>query len=212
MSLFISFEGIDGCGKSTQIELLRSHLESIGQKVVTTREPGGTALAEMVRNYLLHSDQPLAASAELLLFGAARAQHVAEVIAPALERGDIVLCDRYTDSTRAYQGSGLGLDINFINRMNDFATGEVQPNLTFLLDIEPALGAQRLRDLSSGDRIEARGLEFAHRVRLAFLAMARAEPNRIVVLDGTAPAKIVHQHVFELLQERLLKSMGGFSR
>lgn len=143
VSIFVSFEGIDGCGKTTQVELLRSRLESAGARVLATREPGGTALAEMLRASILTSDVRLDAPAEALLFGAARAQHVVETIRPALERGDVVLCDRFADSSVAYQGAGLGLELDFIERLNRFATGGLQPHITFLLDLDPATGWQR---------------------------------------------------------------------
>jgi len=202
MSLFITFEGIDGCGKSTQLELLRAHLQSIGHSVTTTREPGGTALAEMIRNYLLHSEQPLAARAELLLFGAARAQHISEVIRPALDRGEAVLSDRFTDSSLAYQGGGLGLGSDFIQRINDFATDGLKPHLTLLLDVEPEVGFARRAQASGGeDRIEGRGLEFQRRVRAAYLDIARAEPGRIVVVDGVLPVAEAHQRIVEIFEQ-----------
>lgn len=204
MALFISFEGIDGCGKTTQIELLRAHLESAGHTVRTTREPGGTALSEAVREYLLHSPEPLADRTELLLFGAARAQHVAEIIRPALQRGEVVLSDRFTASSLAYQGGGLGLNMEFIHRMNDFATGELQPDITFLLDVDPATGwKRRCEQRGEEDRIEERGLEFQQKVRDAFLTVAQAEPQRVVVIDGSLPAKVVHNRIFKHLQDRI---------
>ena len=206
MSFFITFEGIDGCGKTTQLQLLRTHLESAGHTVVTTREPGGTALAEAIRNYLLHSQQALAARTELLLFGAARAQHVAELIRPALQRGEIVLCDRFADSSMAYQGGGLGLDTQFVALMNDFATDGVQPNVTFLLDLDPAVGRQR-RSGETEDRIEGRGSEFQERVRAAFLDIAQAEPERVVVIDAAHNAEVVHQSILDEIDKRsLMKS------
>jgi dTMP kinase len=203
MALFISFEGIDGCGKTTQIELLRAHLESAGHTVRTTREPGGTALAEAVREYLLHSPQPLDARTELLLFGAARAQHVAEIIRPALARGEVILSDRFTDSSLAYQGGGLGLDMEFIHRMNDFATNGLKPHLTFLLDVDPATGwKRRCEQRGEEDRIEERGMEFQQRVRDAFLKVAQSEAGRVIVMDGSLPAKVVHKRIYRVLQER----------
>ena len=202
MSLFISFEGIDGCGKTTQLQLLRSHLEKMGYPVVTTREPGGTALAEAIRNYLLHSSQALEARAELLLFSAARAQHVAELIRPALNLGKVVLCDRFADSTVAYQGGGLGLEIDFITRLNSFATDSLQPDITFLLDVAPQMGWQRRSGMDEEDRIESRGLDFQERVRAAFLDLASSEPTRVVVIDGALPVEEVHRRIVEVLQER----------
>ena len=203
MTFFASFEGGDGCGKSTQVELLRARLESAGRPALATREPGGTALAEAIRAYLLSSQQPLQAEAELLLFGAARAQHVAQVIRPALARGEVVLCDRFADSSLAYQGGGLRLDAAFIARMNAFATGGLQPDVTFLLDADPAVGLRRrAAQRGEADRIEERGLEFQRRVRVAYLELARAEPGRIVTLDATAPAKVVHSRIVRALRER----------
>ena len=208
MSFFITFEGIDGCGKSTQLALLCSYLQDIGHTVITTREPGGTALAEAIRNYLLHTQQPLAMRAELLLFGAARAQHVSEVIRPALERGEAVLSDRFADSSLAYQGGGLGLDSDFIQRVNYFATDDLKPNLTVLLDVEPEVGFER-RSKGNGpneDRIEGRGLEFQRRVRAAYLDIARAEPARVVVVNGVLPVAEAHQRIVEIVQTRILVS------
>ncbi len=150
MSFFVSFEGIDGCGKTTQVELLRSRLESAGAQVLATREPGGTVLAEMLRSSILTSDARLDAPAEALLFGAARAQHVVETIRPALERGQVVLCDRFADSSVAYQGAGLGLELDFILRLNRFATGGLEPHITFLLDLDPATGRHR-RETQRGE-------------------------------------------------------------
>lgn len=200
--MFISFEGIDGCGKTTQLELLRAHLETLGHGVVITREPGGTALAETIRAYLLQSSAPLDARAELLLFGAARAQHAAEVIGPALQRGEIVLCDRFIDSSLAYQGGGLGLESSFIARMNEFATAGLRPDLTILLDVPPAVGQQRRLEQRGADRIEGRGPAFQERVRAAFLDLARAEAQRIVVIDAAPPAKIVHKRIWKEVEKR----------
>ncbi len=200
---FISFEGIDGCGKTTQVELLRSRLESAGAIVIATREPGGTALAEAIRAHLLAASEAVDARAELLLFGAARAQHTTQTIRPALERGDIVLCDRFADSSLAYQGGGLELDSDFITRMNDFATGGLQPDITFLLDLDAAEGLRRRAiQRGEGDRIEERGLEFQRRVREAYLEMARAAPERFVTLNAAAPAKIVHNRIVRALEAR----------
>jgi dTMP kinase len=206
VSFFLSFEGIDGCGKTTQLTLLHARLESAGHTVVATREPGGTALAEAIREYLLHSVQPLDKTTELLLFGAARAQHVTEVISPALERGTIVLSDRFADSSLAYQGGGLGIGADFIRRMNAFAAQGVRPDITIVLDVDPLVGLQRRTTQRGEDRIEERGLDFQRRVRDAFLDIARHEPERVIVLDGGAPAKIVHNRIVRALQQRELMS------
>jgi dTMP kinase len=200
MAYFLSFEGIDGCGKSTQLQLLRDYLTEHKQRVTATREPGGTELAEAIRNYLLHSTQPLASRTELLLFGAARAQHVEEIIRPALQRGDWVLSDRFADSSLAYQGGGLGLDTEFIRTMNAFATGALQPHLTLLFDVELDVALSR-RAQEKNDRIEARGREFQERVRQAFLEAAQCEPQRVKVLPAQATPAEIHQNVLSLLRE-----------
>ncbi len=208
--MFISFEGIDGCGKTTQLELLRAHIESefakqqSSTRIVQTREPGGTELAETIRNYLLHSSSPLHSRTELLLFGASRAQHVEEIIRPILSRGDWVLCDRFTDSTVAYQGGGLGLDLAFIDKLNAFATDNLTPDLTLLFDVEVEIAQERRSAQRGTDRIEARGTEFQERVRQSYLEIARENPNRVVVVDAKLPAKIVHNRVVRVLEERKL--------
>jgi dTMP kinase len=183
---------------------LRAHLESRNARVFTTREPGGTALAEAIRNYLLSSREPLAPRSELLLFGAARAQHVEETIRPALARGEIVLCDRFVDSTTAYQGAGLGLDATFIAQLNTFATDGLLPQVTFLLDIDPLTGLRRRAEQrgESQDRIEERGIQFQRRVRDGFNEAARLNLERIVLLDAAKPAKIVHNHIVRVLEDR----------
>ncbi len=202
--MFISFEGIDGCGKTTQLELLHARLSQREYSVCRTREPGGTSLAETIRNYLLHSPDSLEARAELLLFGAARAQHVAQVIRPALARNEIVLSDRFADSSLAYQGGGLELDSGFIRSMNAFATDNLQPDITFFLDIDPQLGQSR-RDGEKADRIEARGMEFQNRVRIAFLEIAREEPQRFLVLNADQTREALHAEILNVLRERGLE-------
>lgn len=196
--MFLTFEGIDGCGKTTQLQKLKAELEKRGHGVVATREPGGTELAEGLREILLHSKGKIEARGELLLFGASRAQHVEEIVRPALERGDFVLCDRFVDSSEAYQGGGLGLDAEFIRQMNVFATGNLLPHRTFFFDLEPALALER-RQGEKGDRIEARGLEFQERVREAYLAIAARESERIVTLDATQPVDDIAAQVLSLL-------------
>lgn len=182
--MFISFEGIDGSGKTTQLERLAARLRDNELEVVATREPGGTRLAEAIRALLLDGSDAVDARAELLLFGAARAAHVAQIIRPALEASLWVLSDRFTDSSLAYQGAGLGLPPEFIQSMNEFATGGLRPKRTFFLDVSPEVGLERRRG-SSQDRIEARGLEFLSNVRAAYLDLARRESARFVVLDGS---------------------------
>ena len=195
--MFLTFEGIDGCGKTTQLNRLRARLESRGAPVIATREPGGTALAEALRQTLLHGGD-IAARAELLLFGAARAQHAHEIIRPALARGAHVLCDRYGDSSEAYQGGGLGLDREFVRSMNAFATEDLRPDRTFLIDVAPALGAQR-RAGERADRIEARGTDFGERVRAAYLEIAAREPQRFVVIDGAQTPDAIAAQIWDAL-------------
>lgn len=184
--LFVTVEGGDGAGKSTLIAALRTHAEQARIPVVTTREPGGTALGERVRALLLESEQPPAAETELLLFCAARAQLVAEVIRPALNRGALVLCDRFSDSTVAYQHSGRGLSRAEVDGANAAATGGLRPDRTLLLDLDPLVG--RSRSGVAADYLERESGEFHQRVRRGFLAIAAAEPERVVVLDAGLPA------------------------
>ena len=180
--MFFTFEGIDGSGKTTQLRRLAARLEDTGLTVVSTREPGGTRLAEAIRALLLDTKGEVDARAELLLFGASRAAHVAQIIRPALEASQWVLSDRYGDSSEAYQGA-LSLDADFIRAMNRFATGELAPKRTFFLDVSPEVGFERRRG-NSEDRIEARGLEFLTCVRTKYLEIARREPDRFTLLDG----------------------------
>jgi dTMP kinase len=213
----IAFEGVEGAGKSTQLELLHQALEGrrgpgdrrsgppVGRprEVVVTREPGGTAAGERVRALLLDPEVELDPRAEALLFAAARAELVAEVIRPALERGAVVLSDRYLDSSLAYQGGARGLGRGPVEAVNRFATGGLLPDLVVLLDLDPADGlARRARD---PDRIEAQDIDFHRRVREAFRDLAAADPGRFAVIDATAPvpevATRVQAAVLALLEE-----------
>ena len=200
--MFFSFEGIDGSGKTTQLKQLTAHLEETGMSVVATREPGGTRLAEAIRALLLEGRDAVEARAELLLFGAARAQHVAQIIRPALESSQWVLSDRFADSSEAYQGA-LGLDSDFIRAMNSFATGELKPKRTFFLDVSPEVGHERRRNHTE-DRIEARGLDFLTSVRARYLEIARRDPDRIVLLDGTLSPDELAQTIWEDVEAFLI--------
>lgn len=189
---FVSIEGGEGAGKSTVIHALREELESQGERVVLTREPGGTPLAEMIRALLLDpAHEPATPETETLLMFAARAQHVRETILPGLESGAWVLCDRFTDSSYAYQGAGRGVDEAFIAMLERACVGIV-PGLTFLLDIDVAAGRARMQSRGGApDRIESEREEFFERVRSAFLARAQAAPTRFHVIDASQPVEIV---------------------
>jgi dTMP kinase len=188
--LFVSFEGGEGSGKTTQLKALLAHLRSAGRDVVETRDPGGTPIGKQIRSLLLDREHAgMAPAAELLLYAASRAQLVHEVIRPALSRGQIVLCDRFADSTVAYQGYGRGLDLDLIARLNALATAGLRPDLTFLLDLDPAVGLQRAtrrvtERQERHDRIEGEVLAFHQRVREGYRAIAAAEPDRVIVLDA----------------------------
>lgn len=206
---FITFEGPEGAGKTTQIVRLAAWLTAQGRTCVTTREPGGTELGEELRRILKHHQghHPIADPAEVLLFAAARAQHVHELIRPALARGTVVLCDRFADSTMAYQGHARGIDLEFIRRINDFAVGAGLPDLTLLLDLSPELGAGRMRqrgaDPAGADRIEAETRDFHARVRAGFLSIARDEPARVKVIDAAPPPDQVHDQIREVVRHAL---------
>lgn len=189
----IAFEGVEGSGKSTQLELLRRVLEGRGREVVVTREPGGTPAGERVRAVLLDPEAELHPRAEALLFAAARAELVEAVIRPALERGAVVLCDRYLDSSLAYQGAGRGLGQSPVEEVNRFATGGLLPDLVVLLDLDPASGLRRRG--GQLDRIEAQDLGFHQRVRQAFRDLAAADPERFAVVDAAAPVPEVAARV-----------------
>lgn len=187
----VTLEGGEGAGKSTVLGALRDSLLADGADVVTTREPGGTPLAERIRELLLHADgEAPAAETELLLMFAARAQHVRETVLPALQRGAWVLSDRFTDSSHAYQGGGRGLDAGFIAELERRVVG-IEPGLTLLLDLGVAAGRERASGRAQADRIEREHDTFFERVRTAFLARADAQPARFRVLDATRPAREV---------------------
>jgi dTMP kinase len=186
---FITFEGPEGSGKSTHIKLLKAYLEERGIEVVLTREPGGTPLGEEIRKILQHDhSEPPVPSAEVLLFLASRAQHVERLIRPALQQGKWVLCDRFADSTFAYQGYGRGFDMESLRAVNAFAVSGLCPDLTVLLDVNPQTSRERLaaRQASTAttpDRIEREAAAFHERVRNGFLALAKEEPERLVVIN-----------------------------
>jgi dTMP kinase len=204
--LFVTFEGIEGSGKSTQSRLLLRGLHDEGREAVLAREPGGTAIGERVRDVLLDPRHTgMAARAELLLYLAARAQLVAEVIVPALDSGKIVVCDRYGDASVAYQGGGRGLGTELVREMNRVATGGLSPDLTVLLDlpVDEGLARTRARNPGRPDRLEAEPLEFHERVRRAYLDIAEAEPARFLVLDSRGPSEELTRRILETVRARL---------
>jgi len=187
---FVTFEGGEGSGKTTQLKALLGHLRSVGREVVETRDPGGTAIGNQIRGLLLDGENARMDSlTELLLYEASRAQLVQEVIQPVLAAGRILLCDRFTDSTVAYQGYGRGLDLERIGRLNASAARGIRPDLTFLLDLDPVVGLERVKSRlapsrASRDRLEGEALAFHERVRQGFRALAASEPERVIALDA----------------------------
>ena len=206
---FITFEGGEGCGKSTQIRLLADRLRAAGKEVLLTREPGGTALAEKIRSLVREeSDDPPNSRAETLLFIASRAQVVENVIRPALASGTWVLCDRFADSTFAYQGYGRGLDLDELKRINSFATGGLEPDMTILLNVSPEVSAKRMRARevatnTDADRMEKAGDGFHTRLRQGFLELAAAEPERFAVIQADGSVEEVEEAVWNSIQPML---------
>ncbi|MFZ0771580.1 MAG: dTMP kinase [Candidatus Sulfotelmatobacter sp.] len=216
---FITFEGLDGTGKSTQMHKLAAALRAAGHKVVETREPGGTATGEKIRRVLLDSaTEGLSPLAEMALMFASRAQHIAEVIQPALDHGEIVLCDRFTDSTEAYQGSGRKLGSEAVLKLHRALCGDLQPDLTILLDSDPAMsvGRARRRNRRAADhaaktagkhadenRFEQQTRSFFARVREGYMAIAAREPHRVVAVDASGPPAQTHQRIVEVVGRKL---------
>ena len=199
--LFITFEGADGCGKTTQLNLLKDYLENNGYEVVLTREPGGKGLGEKVREILLNYDGEVSNCCESFLFLADRAQNIDIIVNPAIEQGKIVLCDRHTDSSVAYQGYGRGLDINQINTLNNLATNNKKPDLTLVFDVDIETSMQRVGN--EKDRMESAGKEFFNRVRNGYLELAKQEPDRIKVIDSTKSIQEVQKDVLEIIKTKL---------
>ena len=196
--LFITFEGADGCGKTTQIELLDKYLRGRGGNTLLTREPGGKGLGVKLREILLNYDGEVSPTAESFLFLADGAQHIDCIIKPALKAGTIVLCDRHTDSTVAYQGYGRGLDLNRINSLNEIATGGLKPDLTIVFDIDVETSMQRVG--KEKDRMESAGVEFFNRVREGYLQIAKSEPERVKVINSSDTIENIHNQVVELVE------------
>ncbi|KIC73845.1 Thymidylate kinase [Neochlamydia sp. EPS4] len=213
MTLFITIEGGEGAGKTTLIEKLAAVLTSFGYAVVKTREPGGSRLSTHIREWLLNrnADLPIGYKAELLLFLAARAQHLEELIRPALEKGKVVLCDRFNDSTIVYQGIGRGLGMDYVKQICECVSENLNPDLTLFLDVDPQIGLMRTRKASKEnagrgevDRIEAERLDFHKRVRQGFLSLARQSPERIRVIDANQAEDAVFRQAKQWLEEKVI--------
>jgi dTMP kinase len=206
--MLITFEGIEGCGKSTQVDLLFDYLAKKGYRVLKTREPGGTAFGEALRNVTLQKNMEVFPLSELLTIMAIRAQHVEELIMPALQDRTIVLCDRFVDASYAYQGYGRGIDLGIIETLNRLVTKGIRPNLTVLLDCAPGLGIKRKsKNDRSLDRFEKENLSFHRKIRNAYLKLAEEDQRRFFVVDGKATVEEVHRIVTKKV-ESLLTSHG----
>jgi len=202
---FVSFEGIEGCGKTTQIGILSEYLKSRNIPFTVTREPGGTAVGEGIRKILLHSETiHLTAASELLLFYASRSQNITEKIIPSLKRGEMVICDRFYDASMAYQGYGRGIPLDFIEKVTDLVCDGHRPELTILLDIDPKIGLARSRARNHGrsedeGRFEMEDVEFYSRIRNGYLALAKREPQRIHIVEADRPIEDIHRDILKLL-------------
>ena len=197
--LFITFEGADGCGKTTQLMLLAKYLKAQGREVVVTREPGARGLGEKIREILPNYDGEVSSRAEAFMFLADRAQHIDVIVNPAIKSGKIVLCDRHTDSSVAYQGYGRRLDIDEIKRLNSIATNGKKPDMTLIFDIDVETSMARVGDTK--DRMESAGIEFFNRVRNGYLEIAKQEPNRVKVLDASKSIEEIHKNVIALYEK-----------
>jgi dTMP kinase len=202
---FITFEGGEGCGKSTHIERLAARLRGDAYPVLIVREPGGTEVGEQIRHILQYSKQSAAmvAETELLLFSASRAQLVREIILPALGKGIVVLCDRFFDSTTVYQGVGRRIDAQAVAAINAFATDACRPDLTMVIDLDPRTGLERARGRELFDRMESQSLEFYERVRQGYLDLAKQEPKRVKVVDGSQDVETVGRQIWDLVKHVL---------
>lgn len=207
MSLFISIEGPEGAGKTTQAQKLAQQLQVAGRNVLLTREPGGTSLGRRLRQVLLDSTLQINALAELLLYSASRAQLVDEQIGPALASHKVVVCDRFIDSTVAYQGAGRGLPEPWIDWLGTQTASGLVPDLTFLLDIDVKVGLERAQKRGPIDRLEKESLNFHQRVREGFLQLAEQNKERFVVLDGTTPPDILTQQIWDITRQRYMPEL-----
>ena len=203
--MFISFEGGEGCGKSTHIERIASRFREEGRQVMVVREPGYTAVGEQIRHVLQYSQQSAAMvpETELLLFCASRAQLVREIIQPALAVGTIVIADRFCDSTTVYQGVGRKISVDQVAAINNFAVGDCLPDLTLVIDLDPRIGLERARGRELFDRMENQTLDFYQRVRQGYLDLAQREPARVKVVDGSRTLDAIQQQIWELIRHVL---------
>ena len=203
----ITFEGIDGSGKSTQIQLLEAEFEKLGISYKTFREPGGTKLSEKIRTILLDKENiELYSNAESLLFAAARAQLTAEQIKPAITKGEFVICDRFTDSTIAYQGYGRGLNINNLELINTIATDGLIPDITFILDIDPQKATERLKTVNP-DRMEVAGIDFFKKIRQGYCQIREQNQIRCIVINGEKPQKDISKEIHHIIMKRFKKEL-----
>lgn len=212
MKDLISFEGIDGAGKSTQIKMLSDNFKARGKSVIVVREPGGTTLGEKIRALLLENKSGMGIETELLLFAASRSELIRQVVLPALENNQMVIMDRFFDSTTAYQGYGRGVDIDMIERINDFATGNLKPEITFLMVLNPEemLYRKELKEGKSGqlDRMEAAGLEFFNKVSDGYLAIADRYADRFCSLNAEDEPDYIHKKILQELDRRRFADFG----
>jgi len=199
--MLITFEGVEGCGKTTHVKLLAQYLKTKGYPVVRTLEPGGTKLGEKIRELLLHSKEPLKAYTEVLLFAADRSQHVNEVVLPALKAGQIVICDRFIDSTTAYQIGGRGLPEEKVQQLNALSSEGLVPQLTFLLEIDASEGLGRA--VGGGDRFERASLEFHERVRAGYQKLAQQNPDRIKIINSNQEINQVQDEIRRIVEKFL---------
>ncbi|MEW5807584.1 MAG: dTMP kinase [Acidobacteriota bacterium] len=213
MSFFITFEGVEGCGKTTQARELASHLKTKGYEVFLTREPGGTEIGNAIRRILLDSkNSGMNPYTELYLYLAARVHHIQEVIIPRLERNEIVICDRFSDATKAYQGFARGIPLNFIERLHRTNLHPLKPDLTILLDLSPEIGLKRARERNSSKKVfkegrfEEEALAFHRKIRKGYLDIAKKERKRIKIVDASGDLEEVRQEVFRKVDEFLKRS------
>ena len=210
--MFISLEGVEGCGKSTQAELLAEYMKELGYSVIRTHEPGGTPIAEQIRKILLEpQNKDMTDNAEFLLYLASRAQHVSQLILPALTEGKVVICERFSDATFAYQGGARGLDLDTLKQLNKLATGGLEPDLTLLLDLEADVGLSR-KEHTKRDRLEKESVKFHNKVRNAYLVIAHQSPERVEVIDATGSIENIRLSIKKSIDQHLAVCDYGFQK